>query len=324
MIVLLLTLISFAADAFSKEKALPYLGPGSDKLSKEEYERIYKSYIQSSVLLGYPFLQNFPQACDQALDAVFRQAGMFDYPVPADAAGVQRSTKVVAGKKLESYELGGSLLQVTRLPSGALERLIWINSSSPKANRQLAQKMKSEILTLEKDKVTGLERVKGIPVGLPHPYLNPTGQGLIVRILRFNGRLENCSPTEFFDNGWSSGFDLNQARCSEVQNDAEKVWTSAMSPEDFYQRELSRMKAKALEEAKKNGASEVDAKKLVEKHFVAPFISEINVVGSAMRSLAQCKLVALGGNEKRAAGSGSEGGAAGGDPKDPGTSGTAK
>lgn len=324
MIFLLLSLISFAANTSAAEKVLPYLGPGSEKLSKEEYERIYKSYIQSSVLLGYPFLQNFPQACDQALGSVFRQAGMFGYPVPADAGGVQRQTKLVAGKKLESYELGGSLLQLTRHSSGALDRLIWINSSSPKANRQLAQKMKSEILTLEKDKVTGLERVKGIPVGLPHPYLNPTGQGLVVRILRFNGKLENCNPTEFFDNGWSSGFDLNQARCSEIQNDAEKVWISQMSPDDFYQRELSRMKAKALEEAKKNGANEADAKKLVEKHFVLPFTSEINVVGSAMRSLAQCKLVALGGAEKRSADGSASGGAPETETKGPGASGTAR
>jgi hypothetical protein len=295
VIFLLFSLIAFAA-----EKSLPYLGPGAEALSKEEYERIYKSYIQSSVLLGYPFLQNYPQACDQALSATFRQAGMFAYPVPGDAAGVLKSNKTMGGKKVESYELGGSLLQLSRATNGAPERLLWINSSSPKANRQLAQKMKSELLTLEKDKVTGLERVKGLPVGLPHPYLNPNGQGLIVRILRFNGKVEGCAPMEFFDNAWTNGFELSESRCQELQGDAQKVWTAEISPEAFRARELDRMKAQALAEAKKNGASEQDAKKLVEKHFVPPFTNEINIVGAAMRNLAQCNLVALGGPKKRA------------------------
>ncbi len=294
MIFLLFSLIAFAA-----EKSLPYLGPGAETLSKEEYERIYKSYIQSSVLLGYPFLQNYPQACDQALSATFRQAGMFGYPVPGDAA-VLKTTKTITGKKVESYELGGSLLQLSRAANGAPERLMWINSSSPKANRQLAQKMKSEVLTLEKDKVTGLERVKGLPVGLPHPYLNPNGQGLIVRILRFNGKIDGCAPIEFFDNAWTNGFDLSETRCQELQGDAQRVWTAEISPEAFRSRELERMKAKALAEARKNGASEQDAKKLVEKHFVPPFTSEINIVGAAMRNLAQCNMVALGGPKKRA------------------------
>jgi hypothetical protein len=294
VIFFLLTLLTFAA-----EKPLPYLGPGADKLSKEDYERIYKSYIQSSVLLGYSFLQSYPQACDQALGAAFREAGMFGYPVPKDASSLQRSAKIIAGKKIESYELGGSLLQLSRTPSGAPERLIWINSSSPKANRQLSQKMKNEILTLEKDPITGLERVKGLPVGLPHPYLNPLGQGLIVKIVKFNGKLDGCRPLEFFDNAWSKGFDLSQTRCQELQGDAEKVWTAKLSPEDFRGRELDRMKAAAFNEAKKNGATEAEAKKLVEKHFIPPFTNEINVVGAAMRNLAQCNVMAMGGAKEK-------------------------
>ncbi|RYZ98528.1 MAG: hypothetical protein EOP11_20560, partial [Proteobacteria bacterium] len=72
------------------EKALPYLGPGADKLSKEEYEKIYKNYIQTSLLLGYPLLRDSPEACAQALTATFRQAGMFGYPVPGEGAQVKR------------------------------------------------------------------------------------------------------------------------------------------------------------------------------------------------------------------------------------------
>ena len=62
--------VSFSgnATAATEKKPLPYLGPGAEKLSKEEYERIYKNYIQTSILLGYPFFKEKAPPCDQALD----------------------------------------------------------------------------------------------------------------------------------------------------------------------------------------------------------------------------------------------------------------
>lgn len=295
---LLLTLaFSFSAPAAEKEKALPYLGPGADKLSKAEYERIYKNYIQTSVLLGYPFLEGSMGACEQALGSTFRQAGLFAYPVPADAPSVQRHVR----GKVETYESAGVLLQLSRAANGAPLRLIWINSGAPKATRRLSQIARKEELTLEKDKITGLERVKGLPVGFPHPFLNASGQGLTVKILKFNGKKDDCLPVDFSDNSWNSGFEINNGRCQELQRDAEKVWAEEMSPGDFRDRELSRLKGNALKNAMASGVSEAEAKKLVEKHFVKPFTNEINVVGAAMRNLAQCNLMALGGKERRVA-----------------------
>jgi hypothetical protein len=298
--ILLALAFSFAAHAAEKEKALPYLGPGADKLSKADYERIYKNYIRMSILLDYPFLEGTPKPCDQALESAFRQAGLFTYPVPADAQQVVRNVKTRHGKKVESYLSGGMLLQLVRNPSGAPERLFWVNSGSTKASRRLADIMKREELTLEKDPVTGLERVKGLPVGYPHPFLNQSGQGLFVKILRFVSNRDDCRPEEFTDNAWSGGFDLNNDRCLELEGDAERVWAEKMSPGEFSERELKRLKERAMKNAMETGVKEAEARKLVEKHFVPPYTSEINVVGSAMRNLAQCKLMALGNKVRKA------------------------
>lgn len=280
---------------------MPYLGPGSDKLSKAEYERIYKNYIQTSILLDYPFLQGTPQACDQALSSVFRQAGLYTYPVPGDAQ-VQKSVRTVKGQKVETYIAGGMTVQLTRSSiTSAPERLVWINSGSTKASRRLNEIAKKDLLTLEKDPVTGLERVKGLPVGFPHPFLNQAGQGLFVKILKFVSNKESCRPEEFFDNAWSGGFDLSNDRCLELQGDAENVWAEKMKPAEFRDRELRRLKERAKRNAMDTGLKEAEAQKMVDKHFVPPYTNEINVVGSAMRNLAQCKLLALGNKVKREA-----------------------
>ncbi len=288
----------FAAESkkpAAANSAIPYLGPGSDKLTAEEYERVYKNYIQTSVLLGYPFLKEEAAACDQALSALFRGAGFFAYPVPAEAQQVRRSTKTIKGKKVETYEGSGILIQVTRnAGNGGLDRLILLNSSSTKAMRRLVGYAKSENLRLEKDPVTGLERVRGIPVGYPHPFLTSDGQGLYVKELRFNGKTEGCEPLGFQDNTWVAGFDLSDSRCQELQAGAERVWKEEISPSAFAESELKRMKAVALKSALAKGTKEQEAKELVEKHFQPPFTNEINVVGSAMRNLAQCNLLALG------------------------------
>jgi hypothetical protein len=195
------------------------------------------------------------------------------------------------------------ILQVARTKDGALDRVVHVNSASTKAMRRLSGFAKSELLALEKDPVTGLERVRGIPVGYPHPYLTEDGQGLYVKVLRFNGKAgDACQPLDFQDNAWVGGYDLSEARCTELQGDAEKVWNQQMSPGEFSDRELARMKKRALESALSKGAKEADAKALLDKHFVAPLTSEINVVGSAMRNLAQCNLLALGRAGKPAGG----------------------
>jgi hypothetical protein len=279
----------------SQEATIPYLGPGSDKLSPEEYQRVYKSYIQSSILLGYPFLKESAPACEQALSAIFRGAGFFGYPVPNEAERIKRGTKTVGGSKVETYEGAGVILQVARhKENGALDRLVLVNSSSPKAIRRLSGYAKNELLSLEKDPVTNLEKVRGIPVGFPHPFLTSEGQGLFVKTLRFNGKGEGCQPLDFQDNSWVAGFDLGEKRCSDLQADAEKVWQGELSSEDFSASELKRMKELALKSALEKGVKESEAKAIVEKHFQPPFTSEINVVGSAMRNLAQCNLLSLG------------------------------
>lgn len=278
----------------ASEQAIPYLGPGSDKLSAGEYERVYKNYIQTSVLLGYPFFKEQPAACEQALTAIFRGAGFLGYPVPAEAQQLKRATRAIKGQKVETYEGAGILIQVARNSAGAPASLILVNSSSVKAMRRLAGFAKSELLALEKDPVTGLEKVRGIPVGFPHPFLTADGQGLFVKELRFNGKAEDCQPLGFQDNTWVAGFDLSEARCADLQGEAEKVWREELSPGDFAERELKRMRDSALKAALAKGTKDAEAKALVDKHFQPPFTNEINVVGSAMRNLAQCNLLAIG------------------------------
>lgn len=286
--------------------SLPYLGPGADKMSPEEYERVYKNYIQTSILLGYPVERDQRAPCDQALNSIFRQMGMFSYPVPGDAQHLQKAVKLIKSFRVETYELGGGLIQVVRDgKKNGLLKLILVNSAAPRATRKLSQLARTEIIDLERDEKTGLEKVKGVPVGYPHPLLSKEGQGLVVKTLRFNGKVDGCEPVEFLDNAWTSGFELSDARCLELQTDAAKVWDGAMSTDDFYNRQLKHMKENGAKAAMKSGISAAEAKALVEKHFTLPLTSEISVVGKAMANLAQCNLVALGN-----AGSRPKGGAA--------------
>lgn len=283
------------APATPSTPAIPYLGPGADKMSAEEYERVYKNYIQTSILLGYPLIRDQRAPCDQALNAIFRQMGMFSYPVPGDAQQLVKHTKTVKGFKVETYEMGGSLIQVLRDgKKEGLLKLILVNSASSRASRKLSQIARNDIIDLERDPKTGLERVKGVPVGFPHPFLSKEAQGLFVKTLRFNGKVDGCEPVEFLDNAWVGGFELSEARCVELQDDARKVWDARMSTEDFYKRELTRMRDKGVKEAMKGGLKEDEARELVNKHYTLPITSEISVVGSAMQNLAQCNLVALG------------------------------
>lgn len=290
-----------AKKSFSKSQkttavtVMPYLGPGTDKLSREDYERIYKNYIQTSILLGYPFLEKPPLPCDGALANIFRQIGLFTYPVPAEAEQVRKSTKILKGKKVETYEMAGLIVQVVREEkSGALLRAIWINSSSPRATRKLSQIVRTDILEIQKDPITGLERVKGVPVGYPHSLLSTEGQGLYVKSLDFNGKLDACEPVNFSDNTWVAGFDLSDSRCEELRMETTQVWNEKLSPSDFAARELKRLKDKARKNALAKGIKEEEVNKMIGREFVPPFTNEINIVGSAMRGLAQCNLLAIG------------------------------
>jgi hypothetical protein len=314
----LIPALAIAADkgkSAQEAAALPYLGPGASKLSAAEYERIYKNYIQTSILLGYSLSQGAAPACEQALSTIFRQVGMFGYPVPADAQHIQRSSKKMSGFLVETYEMGGVIVQLARDPAtNAPARLVLVNSASTKATRRLSQSVKQELLELKRDPITGLERVQKIPVGYNHPLLSPAGQGIYVKDLRFNRKADSCEPVEFHDNTWVGGFELSQERCSTLQADVDKVWKEQISPADFTQRELARMKAAALKNAVANGSSEAEAKAIIERQFVRPLTNEINVVGSAMRNLAQCNLLALGrggakpsGNPNAGAGESGEG-----------------
>ncbi|MGZ3710891.1 MAG: hypothetical protein ACXWQO_18340 [Bdellovibrionota bacterium] len=289
------------APAKPAEHTLPYLGPGADKMTPEEYDRVYKNYIQTSILLGYPITRDLRAPCDQALNNIFRQMGMFGYPVPGEAQQLTRNNKVVKGFKVETYAQGGALIQVVRDgKKNGLLKLILVNSASPRATLKLTQLARNDIIDLDRDPKTGLERVKGVPVGYPHPFLSKEAQGLFVKTLRFNGKVDGCEPVEFLDNAWTGGFELSENRCVELQNDATSVWDGRMPTEEFYKRELGRMKQRGVKEAMKSGIKEDEALDLVNRHYTLPLTSEISVVGSAMANLAQCNLVALGNAGARA------------------------
>ncbi|KAJ8134581.1 hypothetical protein OY671_012206, partial [Metschnikowia pulcherrima] len=69
---------------------------------------------------------------------------------------------------------------------------------------------------------------------------------------------------------------------------------SSMSPDEFSVRELDRSKKKAMASAMAAGTKEAEAKALVDKAYQMPMSSQINIVGQAMRNLAQCNSLALG------------------------------
>jgi hypothetical protein len=282
----------------SKEAAATpelFLGPGASSMSPEEYKRTYSNYIKATLLMGYPLLGEALPPCGQALNELFRQMGFHGYPVPADAQGVRRSSGQANQKKIEVYESGGQLVQLVRERDDSLVSLFWINSSSPKASRRLWGFARNEILTLERNSKTGLEQVRGTPVGYPHPFLTNDGQGLWVRELRFKGKKENCLPMQFSDNAWAGGFQLDRSLCTELQGRAVKAWKEEITSEEFAQLHLQSLKSLALANARSRGVKEAEANAIIEKTFQPPFTNRINLVGSAMRSLQQCNALALGG-----------------------------
>lgn len=291
--------ICFAKEKDKKEASIPYLGPGFENLSQADYEKLYKSYIQMSVLLGYTFSSEPKAACDQALDGIFRQVGMFAYPVPKDAGQVIRTTKILGGKKVETYEFGGITAQLVRKPGGPLDRLFLVTSSSPRASRKLSQVVRNQILELTKDPVTNLEKVTGIPVGFPHPLLLNDSQGLYVRMLKFEASDQSCVPIAYVDNSWVGGFSLSDSRCAELQGDVQEVWKEKMTSQQFVEKELARMREKVQAEAISKGKKPEEIKAMLDSTFVAPLTNSLNVIGAAMRGMAQCNFLAMGKGEKK-------------------------
>jgi hypothetical protein len=179
--------------------------------------------------------------------------------------------------------------------SKSLERAIYLNTNSPKAAQKIAEVAKNQLLSLERDPRTGLEKVKSLPVGYPHPFLDPEGQGILVKEFLFNGKKDDCAMVEFVDNSWVGGFTLSDERCTETQKDAEATWSGKLSPEEFAGKERDRIRKTALLSAKKRGIPEKAAKELVENGFKSEFGNDISMVGNAMRNLTQCNQYALGG-----------------------------
>lgn len=295
---LLLTAAAYAADKTPPPKRaepLPYLGPGSDTMSPEEYRRVYKEYIQQTILLGFPIVEGSAQPCEQAVRTLFRQAGLFNYPVPGDAQKILKVQKQIGDRFIEFYQASGASIQLVRDSNRALERLIYLNTSAPKAARRIEELGKSQVLNLVRDSRTGLEKVQSLPVGYPHPFLDPEGQGIYVKEIRFNKSLRACAPVEYQDNTWTAGYSLSEERCTATQKDADAVWVGKLEPGAFAERERDRMRKAAVKGAMQNGLKQDQAEAYVSKAFQGPFGSDVNIVGTAMRNLTQCSLLAMGG-----------------------------
>lgn len=291
-LLIFLFLGSSALWAQDPKNVQPYLGPGADKLSSEEYLRVYRNYIQQSALLGYPFDKAELKPCDHALSSIFRQMGFYGYPVPRDARKVERGTFKKDGFAVEWYQLEGVSLQVAR-KGGALDRLVLVNAATVPAGLKLRDLGRKNLLQLQREKATFLERVEGVPVGYPHAHLTNDSQGLFVKVLRFNGKLEACAPVEYIDNSWTDGFALTQSGCGEIQSDVERVWLDQLSHQDFYERSLDRLKRQAEAKALARGAKPEEAKATALAQFVGPTASAVSVVGVTMRNLSQCNQLAM-------------------------------
>lgn len=288
-------LLVFSLSFAEEKKTLPYLGPGSDKLSAEEYFKIYRTYIQQSALLGYPFLGENPSACEQTLSSVFRQAGMMAYPVPAGADQVKKSSLKKDSHTYENYVLGGNLVQLERdAKSKNPLRLVWANSSSPKAISILAMAAKKTSLHLERDPKTGLERLQKVPVGYPHPFLDVSAQGLFVREILFNDK-KDCLAISYSDNAWVNGFYLTDQICGQLRDDAGLVWAGKSKPAEFAQKQRERLRTETINHAVKNGVAKEVAEKQFSEMVSGAIDNDLTQVAAGMRNLSQCNQLAIGG-----------------------------
>ena len=289
--VLILFFFFLPAEGQVQKKVLPYLGPGSDVLSPEEYIRVYSQYIRESIRWGFTPNKCEESSCERSLDYLFRTAGLFSYPVPS-SEGLY--TWIHPKKIRECYTSGGVVVQVEREPTGALKKVFMVYSRSPKAIIQLKRACKNKTLSLQRDEKTSLERVAGIPVGYPHPLLCSGSQGLFVRELIYNRSKTPCVPIEYRDNSWASGHSLSLTRCTQTKEDFARVWSKKMSSKEFAARERARQHSRLIRSAMQNGMSKQKAQETVKKYFVPPIDNELIYTGMAMRNIESCNRLGIG------------------------------
>ena len=271
--------------------AVPYLGPGADKLSKDEYLRVYSQYIKESIRMGFPPRTCVEGPCEQGIAHLFSAAGLFTYPLPSGAD--VKSWKNSEGT-LECYESGGTVAQVQRESGKALLRALAVHSKSPQAAQSVARACKEGPLKLERDGATGLERLAGIPVGYPHPLLCPESQGLIVRRLDFSGDRTGCRPTGFDDNSWVSQLRLSEESCGATLSDLQQTLSRKIAPTEFAKRERERQRARMRASVKANGGNAADADALWKRYYGGPIGHDVTMVGQAMRNVENCNQFQIG------------------------------
>lgn len=277
--------------AGTEKEALPFLGPGADKLSKDEYLRVYSQYIKESILMGFPPKICAESPCEQGLAQLFSGAGLFTYPIPS--GGDVKTWKHSAGL-LECYESGGTVAQVEREAGGALVRALAVLSKSPKAVAKVARACRQGPLQLERDAATGLERLAGVPVGYPHPLLCPESQGLIVRRLDFNKDRNACRPTNFQDNSWVSQLRLSNESCAATIADLKLALTKKIPPAEFAKRERERQRARVVGVVRERGGDAAAADAAWKEYYAGPVTHDVTMVGIAMRNVENCNQFHLG------------------------------
>jgi hypothetical protein len=270
---------------------LPYLGPGSDKLSPEEYVRTYSQYLKESILMGFPPRTCVENSCELGLAHLFSSSGLFTYPLPPGAD--IKAWKHAEGIR-ECYESGGTLAQVVREKGGAPLRAVVVFSKAPKAMRALALACRDRDLTVERHEATGLERVAGVPVGYPHPLLCPESQGLIVKRLELSGDRKDCRPMAFEDNSWSSQLRLSEASCAAGIEDLQLALQRKISPGEMAKRERERQKSRIVAVVQSKGASAKEAEAIWKKNYTGPIAHEVTLVGQAMRNIENCNQYQIG------------------------------
>lgn len=272
------------------EAPLPYLGPGADLLPPEEYKRIYTTYIKEAIQYGFPPDRCEADRCTIGLDYLFRTSGLYGYPMPAGA-----DVKLWRAKDgtIECFESGGTIAQIARDGVGTLLEAFVVHSRSPRAAQALARACRNQRFTLETQPATGLERVAGVPVGYPHPFLCIGSQGLTVRRLEFSGDRTACSPKFFGDHAWERKLRLDEPGCRAVQADLRQAWQRQIQPGEFAKRERKRRAARIDAMVKERGGSKAEAAKILDRYYTGPIDHDLTVVGMAMRNLEVCNQVGL-------------------------------
>lgn len=278
-----------AQEAINKGQ-IPYLGPGADRMTPEKYEKHYGDYIKEAIRMGFPPSKCEDGACTQSLQQLFRRSGLFDYPVPPTA-----ELKTWKNAATECYMVGGVLAQVRRDRNKDLRSATVIFSKSPKAMPILFRACREKPLRTQQAEKSGLERIGGMPIGYPHPYLCSASQGLYVQSIDFLQEKGECRAVNYVDNSWSNGHNVNEKMCFETQKDVEFVWQNKLKPHDFVMRERKRTRTRLRAKAVAQGASRSDADLMIRKLYLGPLDHDFTYVGIAMRNLEACNQYVVGG-----------------------------